>query len=124
MSPPSPENFASEILSALCTLIVTSTDKNSCTRALWVISKQSFPSGVVAKKVSPHRLFTYREMYFSPWFTSSPDAVTPTDAVCTDAVSVGNPQVDPLLDTLERVMSRQDIQSVVMEHEALNVVIR
>uniref|UniRef100_A0A8C5BVZ6 Replication timing regulatory factor 1 n=1 Tax=Gadus morhua TaxID=8049 RepID=A0A8C5BVZ6_GADMO len=71
------ENFASEILSALCSLVVSSTDKNSCTRALWVISKQSFPSEVVAKKVSPHRLFTYRETY-----------------------------------------------SLVMEHEALNVVIR
>ncbi|XP_059895714.1 telomere-associated protein RIF1 isoform X2 [Gadus macrocephalus] len=76
------ENFASEILSALCSLVVSSTDKNSCTRALWVISKQSFPSEVVAKKV------------------------------------------DPLLEMLERVMSRRDIQSLVMEHEALNVVIR
>uniref|UniRef100_A0A8C5B4S5 Replication timing regulatory factor 1 n=1 Tax=Gadus morhua TaxID=8049 RepID=A0A8C5B4S5_GADMO len=66
----------SEILSALCSLVVSSTDKNSCTRALWVISKQSFPSEVVAKKM------------------------------------------------LERVMSRRDIQSLVMEHEALNVVIR
>uniref|UniRef100_A0A8C4Z1N2 Replication timing regulatory factor 1 n=1 Tax=Gadus morhua TaxID=8049 RepID=A0A8C4Z1N2_GADMO len=72
----------SEILSALCSLVVSSTDKNSCTRALWVISKQSFPSEVVAKKV------------------------------------------DPLLEMLERVMSRRDIQSLVMEHEALNVVIR
>ncbi|XP_056436070.1 telomere-associated protein RIF1 [Gadus chalcogrammus] len=76
------ENFASEILSALGSLVVSSTDKNSCTRALWVISKQSFPSEVVAKKV------------------------------------------DPLLEMLERVMSRRDIQSLVMEHEALNVVIR
>ncbi|CAL8267570.1 unnamed protein product, partial [Lota lota] len=77
-----PENFASEILSVLCSLVVTSTDKNSCTRALWVISKQSFPSEVMAKKV------------------------------------------DPILDMLERVMTRQDVQSVVMEHEALNVIIR
>lgn len=77
-----PDNFAGEILSALCSLVMNSTDKNSCTRSLWVISKQSFPSEVVGKRV------------------------------------------DSILDMLERVLSRQDIQSVVMEHEALNVVIR
>ncbi|XP_054471187.1 telomere-associated protein RIF1 isoform X3 [Anoplopoma fimbria] len=77
-----PETFAAEILSALCSLVVKSTDKNTCTRALWVISKQSFPPGVVGPKVSP------------------------------------------ILGTLESVWSREDIQSVVMEHEALNVIIR
>ncbi|XP_034741016.1 telomere-associated protein RIF1 isoform X2 [Etheostoma cragini] len=77
-----PETLASEILSALCSLVVKSADKNTCTRALWVISKQSFPSDVVGKKVSS------------------------------------------ILGTLECVCSREDIQSVVMEHEALNVVIR
>uniref|UniRef100_A0A3B4B0A6 Telomere-associated protein Rif1 N-terminal domain-containing protein n=1 Tax=Periophthalmus magnuspinnatus TaxID=409849 RepID=A0A3B4B0A6_9GOBI len=73
---------AEEILSALCSLVVKSTDKNTCTRALWVISKQNFPSKIVAAKV---------------------------------------PSV---LSALESVWSRDDIQSVVMEHEALNVVIR
>ncbi|XP_068602708.1 telomere-associated protein RIF1 [Brachionichthys hirsutus] len=77
-----PETFALEILTALCNLVAKSTDKNTCTRALWVISKQNFPPEVVAKK----------------------------------AASV--------LRTLESVWSREDIQSVVMEHEALNVVIR
>ncbi|XP_040913200.1 telomere-associated protein RIF1 isoform X2 [Toxotes jaculatrix] len=77
-----PETFAAEILSALCSLVVKSTDKNTCTRALWVISKQSFPPDVVAKKVSS------------------------------------------ILGTLESVWSREDIQSVVVEHEGLNVVIR
>ncbi|XP_071339250.1 telomere-associated protein RIF1 isoform X2 [Trachinotus anak] len=76
------DTFAAEILSALCSLVVKSTDKNTCTRALWVISKQSFPPDVVAKKVPS------------------------------------------ILGTLESVWSREDIQSVVMEHEALNVVIR
>uniref|UniRef100_A0A8D0A7A4 Replication timing regulatory factor 1 n=1 Tax=Sander lucioperca TaxID=283035 RepID=A0A8D0A7A4_SANLU len=71
-----------EILSALCSQVVKSADKNTCTRALWVISKQSFPPDVVGKKVSS------------------------------------------ILGTLESVCSREDIQSVVMEHEALNVVIR
>uniref|UniRef100_A0A3B4UTQ9 Replication timing regulatory factor 1 n=1 Tax=Seriola dumerili TaxID=41447 RepID=A0A3B4UTQ9_SERDU len=66
-----------DILSALCSLVGKSTDKNTCTRALWVISKQSFP-----------------------------------------------PDVPSILGTLESVWSREDIQSVVMEHEALNVVIR
>uniref|UniRef100_A0A4W6F0H3 Replication timing regulatory factor 1 n=1 Tax=Lates calcarifer TaxID=8187 RepID=A0A4W6F0H3_LATCA len=50
-----PETFAAEIISALCSLVVKSTDKNTCTRALWVISKQSFPSDVVGKKVSISR---------------------------------------------------------------------
>uniref|UniRef100_A0A3B4AY43 Telomere-associated protein Rif1 N-terminal domain-containing protein n=1 Tax=Periophthalmus magnuspinnatus TaxID=409849 RepID=A0A3B4AY43_9GOBI len=67
------ETLAEEILSALCSLVVKSTDKNTCTRALWVISKQNFPSKIVAAKVS----------------------------VCFD-----------------------ECNSVVMEHEALNVVIR
>ncbi|XP_034429423.1 telomere-associated protein RIF1 isoform X11 [Hippoglossus hippoglossus] len=77
-----PEDFAAEILSALCSLVVKSTDKNTCTRALWVLSKQSFPPDVVSKKVPS------------------------------------------ILGTLESVWSREDIQSVVMEHEALNVIIR
>uniref|UniRef100_A0A668AI09 Replication timing regulatory factor 1 n=1 Tax=Myripristis murdjan TaxID=586833 RepID=A0A668AI09_9TELE len=67
---------------ALCSLVLKSTDKNTCTRALWVISKQSFPPEIVAKKVPS------------------------------------------ILSTLENVWTREDIQSVVMEHEALNVVIR
>lgn len=45
------ESFASEILSSLCSLVETAADKNTCTRALWVISKQNFPQHVVAKKV-------------------------------------------------------------------------
>ncbi|XP_023149787.1 telomere-associated protein RIF1 isoform X1 [Amphiprion ocellaris] len=77
-----PEVLAAEILSALCSLVVKSSDKNTCTRALWVISKQSFPADVVGKKVSL------------------------------------------ILSTLESIWSREDVQSVVMEHEALNVVIR
>ncbi|XP_060909663.1 telomere-associated protein RIF1 isoform X2 [Labrus mixtus] len=77
-----PETLAADLLSALCSLVVKSTDKNTCTRALWVISKQSFPPDVVAKKVPS------------------------------------------ILGTLESVWSREDVQSVVMEHEALNVVIR
>ncbi|XP_074550421.1 telomere-associated protein RIF1 isoform X2 [Halichoeres trimaculatus] len=77
-----PETLAAEILTVLCSLVVKATDKNTCTRALWVISKQSFPPDVVAKKVPS------------------------------------------ILGTLEGVWSREDIQSVVMEHEALNVVIR
>ncbi|XP_060945167.1 telomere-associated protein RIF1 [Limanda limanda] len=77
-----PEAFAAEIVSALCSLVVKSTDKNTCTRALWVVSKQSFPPDVVSKKVPS------------------------------------------ILGTLESVWSREDIQSVVMEHEALNVIIR
>lgn len=78
----SPANFAEELLSALSSLVVKSTDKNTCTRALWVISKQNFPPEVVAK------------------------------------------MVPEILRTLECVRTREDIQSVVMEHESLNVIIR
>eukprot|EP00066_Takifugu_rubripes_P016598 XP_011605864.1 PREDICTED: telomere-associated protein RIF1 [Takifugu rubripes] len=77
-----PEKFALEILSALCSLAMKSSDKNSCTRALWVISKQSFPADVIAKKVPS------------------------------------------ILDTLDSVWNREDVKSVVMEHEALNVIMR
>lgn len=50
-------NFAEEILLVLCALLIKSMDKNTCTRALWVISKQNFPSEIIAKKVSNHKAF-------------------------------------------------------------------
>uniref|UniRef100_A0A8C9TB40 Replication timing regulatory factor 1 n=1 Tax=Scleropages formosus TaxID=113540 RepID=A0A8C9TB40_SCLFO len=70
------------LLVSLSSLVLGSTEKNTCARALWVISKQNFPSEVVSRKVSD------------------------------------------ILKTLEAVQTREDIQSVIMEHEALNVVIR
>ncbi|XP_036421805.1 telomere-associated protein RIF1 [Colossoma macropomum] len=76
-----PANFAEEILSALCALVLKSTDKNTCTRALWVISKQNFPAEVVSKKTSE------------------------------------------ILRTLD-AMQTKDIQSILMDHESLNVVIK
>ncbi|XP_028663921.2 telomere-associated protein RIF1 [Erpetoichthys calabaricus] len=76
------ENYVEELLTSLSSIAVKSSDKNTCTRALWVIAKQNFPPEFVGKKV--------------------PDILT----------------------TLETVHSREDVQSVVMEHEALNVVIR
>ncbi|CAB1347035.1 unnamed protein product, partial [Coregonus sp. 'balchen'] len=77
-----PANLAEELLSALSSLVVKSTDKNTCTRALWVISKQNFTPEVVAE------------------------------------------MVPEILRTLECIRTREDIQSVVMEHESLNVIIR
>ncbi|KAL7865662.1 hypothetical protein SRHO_G00109090 [Serrasalmus rhombeus] len=74
-------NFAEEILSALCALVLKSTDKNTCTRALWVISKQNFPAEVVSKKTLE------------------------------------------ILRTLD-AMQTKDIQSILMDHESLNVVIK
>ncbi|XP_062861984.1 telomere-associated protein RIF1 [Trichomycterus rosablanca] len=76
-----PATFAEEILLALCALVLKSTDKNTCTRALWVISKQNFPADVISKK-------------------------TPE-----------------ILKTLE-AMQTKDMQSVLMDHESLNVVIK
>ncbi|KAL0963984.1 hypothetical protein UPYG_G00316070 [Umbra pygmaea] len=77
-----PVTFADDLLSSLSSLVMNSTDKNTCTRALWVISKQNFPSEVVAKKV---------------------------------------PEI---LRTLECLQMREDLQSVVIEHESLNVIVR
>ncbi|XP_063070254.1 telomere-associated protein RIF1 isoform X2 [Engraulis encrasicolus] len=77
-----PANFAEETLTKLTELVVKSTEKNTCTRALWVISKQNFPADIIGKKV--------------------PAIVT----------------------ALEAVRNREDIQSVVLEHEAVNVIIR
>ncbi|XP_066543736.1 telomere-associated protein RIF1 isoform X2 [Amia ocellicauda] len=77
-----PASYVEELLSALNSIAIKSTDKNTCTRALWVISKQNFPPEVIARKV--------------------PD----------------------ILKTLETMHAREDVQSVVMEHEALNVIIR
>lgn len=48
---PLSESFAEELLLLMCSLVVKSTDKNTCTRALWVISKQNLPRAVVANKV-------------------------------------------------------------------------
>ncbi|MGH0154123.1 UNVERIFIED_CONTAM: hypothetical protein FKN15_026263 [Acipenser sinensis] len=77
-----PASYVEELILSLNSLAVKSCDKNTCTRALWVIAKQNFPAEAVGKKV--------------------PD----------------------ILKTLESVHARQDVQSMVMEHEALNVVMR
>ncbi|KAL4635539.1 telomere-associated protein RIF1 isoform X1 [Arapaima gigas] len=73
------DDLAEELLVCLSSLVLSSTEKNTCARALWVMSKQNFPSAVVSRTV--------------------PD----------------------ILQTLEAVKTREDIQSVIMEHEALNV---
>ncbi|NWQ65657.1 RIF1 protein, partial [Neopipo cinnamomea] len=71
-----------ELLSAVNGVAVRSSDKNTRTRALWVISKQAFPPDVVRKEVSS------------------------------------------ILSTLETILTKGDVQSVVVEYEALNVIIR
>ncbi|MBN3325458.1 RIF1 protein, partial [Atractosteus spatula] len=77
-----PESKAEELLLALNSIAIKSADKNICTRALWVISKQNFSPELIGQKV---------------------------------------PEI---LKTLEAVRAREDIQSAVVEHEALNVIIR
>ncbi|XP_077473683.1 telomere-associated protein RIF1 [Stigmatopora argus] len=76
------ETFMTEILSALCSVVSKSAEKNTCTQALWVISKQKFPAGIVGGKVPS------------------------------------------ILSTLESVWSKAEGQSVLLEHEALKVIIR
>uniref|UniRef100_H3A8Z1 Replication timing regulatory factor 1 n=1 Tax=Latimeria chalumnae TaxID=7897 RepID=H3A8Z1_LATCH len=71
-----------ELLSVLSSIAAVTSDKNTCTRALWVISKQSFSPEVVGKKVPS------------------------------------------IVSTVETLITKGDVQSLVIEHEALNVVIR
>ncbi|NXB14473.1 RIF1 protein, partial [Rhagologus leucostigma] len=71
-----------ELLSAVNSVAVKSSDKNTRTRALWVISKQAFPPEIVKKEVSN------------------------------------------ILSTLETILTKGEVQSVVVEYEALNVIIR
>ncbi|NXH87985.1 RIF1 protein, partial [Edolisoma coerulescens] len=71
-----------DLLSAVNGLAVRSSDKNTRTRALWVISKQAFPPEIVKKEVSS------------------------------------------ILSTLETILTKGEVQSVVVEYEALNVIIR
>uniref|UniRef100_A0A8C6ZZQ1 Replication timing regulatory factor 1 n=1 Tax=Nothoprocta perdicaria TaxID=30464 RepID=A0A8C6ZZQ1_NOTPE len=71
-----------ELLSAVNNIAVKTSDKNTRTRALWVISKQTFPSEIVGKEVSS------------------------------------------ILSTLEAILTKGDVPSMVVEYEALNVVIR
>ncbi|XP_032605400.3 telomere-associated protein RIF1 isoform X2 [Taeniopygia guttata] len=71
-----------DLLAAVNSVAVKSSDKNTRTRALWVISKQAFPPEVVKKEVSN------------------------------------------ILSTLETILTKGEVQSVVVEYEALNVIIR
>ncbi|KAM9550434.1 telomere-associated protein RIF1 isoform 1-T1 [Guaruba guarouba] len=71
-----------DLLSIVNSVAVKTSDKNTRTRALWVISKQTFPSEIVKKEVSN------------------------------------------IISTLEMILTKGDVQSTVVEYEALNVVIR
>ncbi|XP_025944788.1 telomere-associated protein RIF1 isoform X4 [Apteryx rowi] len=71
-----------ELLSTVNSVAVKTSDKNTRTRALWVISKQTFPSEIVGKEVSS------------------------------------------IISTLEAILTKGDVHSMVVEYEALNVVIR
>uniref|UniRef100_A0A673KUC0 Telomere-associated protein RIF1-like n=1 Tax=Sinocyclocheilus rhinocerous TaxID=307959 RepID=A0A673KUC0_9TELE len=76
-----PANISEDILSTLCNVVVKSKEKFTCTRALWVISKQNFPPEVASKKA---------------------------------------PEI---LKSLEAMQTRE-VQSILIEHESLNVIIR
>ncbi|NXW74589.1 RIF1 protein, partial [Hirundo rustica] len=71
-----------DLLAAVNGVAVKSSDKNTRTRALWVISKQAFPPEIVKKEVSN------------------------------------------ILSALETILTKGEVQSVVVEYEALNVIIR
>ncbi|KAM6397893.1 telomere-associated protein RIF1 isoform 2-T4 [Pluvialis apricaria] len=71
-----------DLLSTVNNVAVKTSDKNTRTRALWVISKQAFPPEIVKKEVSS------------------------------------------IISTLETILTKGDVQSMVVEYEALNVIIR
>uniref|UniRef100_A0A8B9TRT8 Replication timing regulatory factor 1 n=1 Tax=Anas platyrhynchos TaxID=8839 RepID=A0A8B9TRT8_ANAPL len=75
-------NFIHDLLSTINSIAVKTPDKNTRTRALWVISKQTFPSEIVKKEVSN------------------------------------------IISTLETILTKGEVQSMIVEYEALNVVIR
>ncbi|NXS73273.1 RIF1 protein, partial [Pandion haliaetus] len=77
-----PATEIQDLLSKVNSVAVKSSDKNTRTRALWVISKQAFPSEVVKKEVSS------------------------------------------IISALETILTKGDVQSMVVEYEALNVIIR
>uniref|UniRef100_K7E160 Replication timing regulatory factor 1 n=1 Tax=Monodelphis domestica TaxID=13616 RepID=K7E160_MONDO len=76
------EREMEELLSQLTDIATKSTDKNTRTRALWVMSKQTIPSEIVGKAV--------------------PSIIT----------------------MLEVVFNKVDVHSMVVDYEALNVIIR
>ncbi|XP_074159562.1 telomere-associated protein RIF1 isoform X2 [Sminthopsis crassicaudata] len=76
------EKEMQELLSQLTDIATKSADKNTRTRALWVMSKQTFPSEIVGKAV--------------------PSIIT----------------------MLEVVFNKVDVHSMVVDYEALNVIIR
>ncbi|XP_015265714.1 PREDICTED: telomere-associated protein RIF1 [Gekko japonicus] len=76
------ETEIQELLSIVSSVAVKASDKNIRTRALWVISKQSFPPDVVGEMV--------------------PSIIT----------------------MLETILNKGDLLSMVVEYEALNVIIR
>ncbi|NWU71695.1 RIF1 protein, partial [Pterocles burchelli] len=71
-----------DLLSMVISVAVKTSDKNTRTRALWVISKQTFPSEIVKK------------------------------------------EVPSIISTLEMILTKGDVQSMVVEYEVLNVIIR
>ncbi|NXT24048.1 RIF1 protein, partial [Syrrhaptes paradoxus] len=71
-----------DLLSMVISVAVKTSDKNTRTRALWVISKQAFPSEIVKK------------------------------------------EVPSIISTLEMILTKGDVQSMVVEYEVLNVIIR
>ncbi|XP_065493847.1 telomere-associated protein RIF1 isoform X1 [Caloenas nicobarica] len=76
------ETEVQDLISMVNSVAVKASDKNTRTRALWVISKQTFPSEIVKKEVSN------------------------------------------IISTLETILTKGDVQSMVVEYEALNVIIR
>ncbi|NXG66672.1 RIF1 protein, partial [Hemiprocne comata] len=77
-----PATEMQDLLSEVISVAVKTSDKNTRTRALWVISKQALPSEVVQKEVSS------------------------------------------IISALEAILTKGDVQSMVVEYEALNVIIR
>lgn len=122
------------MLTALTDLVVKSSEKNTCTRALWVISKQNFHADIIGKKVRftkcdlsrsrKKRMCSNKYSCSAAWFVIRIVARCDWILCLSDWIDWICVQVPDILTVLEAVRNREDIQSVVMEHEAINVIIR
>lgn len=97
-----------ELLSTVSSIALKTSDKNTRTRALWVISKQTFPSEIVGKEVSFLILYLFSKISLLIELTTVPLF----------------PQVPSIISTLEMILTKGDVHSMVVEYEALNVIIR
>lgn len=103
-----------EILDGVCAVIQKTTDKQTCMWSLWALSKQNFSPAVLAEKVSRSLacgivLLVHRQ-------------VTVLSYLNTGLLS--HSQADSLINVLEISQCSKQFQSMTVEHESINLLIR